>query len=232
MINISKSRKGFTLIELLVVIAIIAILAAILFPVFAKARDKARQASCQSNMKQIGTSMMMYLQDYDEMYPPNYRVDVPNVYASAPYAYDLALGKSDSALDPYIKNWQIWICPSANKVEDSWGKRGSYGFNMYLGGGSGYWCVGASSGSIQKSAETVLFGEGSWVLGPPSNTGYQAGNLTAQWDSKDASGKWLNVDWDRHSNGANFVFCDGHVKFYKQGDPNLCNSDDRMWNGK
>ena len=63
-------RKGFTLIELLVVIAIIAILAAILFPVFAKAREKARQVSCQSNMKQIGTATMMYLQDYDEKFFP------------------------------------------------------------------------------------------------------------------------------------------------------------------
>jgi prepilin-type N-terminal cleavage/methylation domain-containing protein len=67
----SRSRRAFTLIELLVVIAIIAILAAILFPVFAQARDKARQSSCLSNLKQIGTGLYLYLQDYDETYPPN-----------------------------------------------------------------------------------------------------------------------------------------------------------------
>src|SRR5438034_6492919 len=68
---ILKSRNGFTLIELLVVIAIIAILAAILFPVFAQAREKARSISCLSNNKQIGTAYMMYLQDYDENFPPH-----------------------------------------------------------------------------------------------------------------------------------------------------------------
>ncbi len=65
-----QQRRGFTLIELLVVIAIIAILAAILFPVFAQAREKARQTTCTSNLKQIGTAFMMYVQDYDETYPP------------------------------------------------------------------------------------------------------------------------------------------------------------------
>ncbi len=90
-----ESRTGFTLIELLVVIAIIAILAAILFPVFAQARDKARQTSCLSNAKQIGTGVMMYTQDYDEMYP------------TIDYAKYLVL------IQPYTKNEQIWECPSA-----------------------------------------------------------------------------------------------------------------------
>src|SRR5213593_4773688 len=73
--GISCRRAGFTLIELLVVVAIIAILAAILFPVFAQARDKARQTSCTSNMKQLGTAMMMYVQDYDESYPAVWYAD-------------------------------------------------------------------------------------------------------------------------------------------------------------
>jgi prepilin-type N-terminal cleavage/methylation domain-containing protein/prepilin-type processing-associated H-X9-DG protein len=91
-------RRAFTLIELLVVIAIIAILAAILFPVFAQARDKARQAACISNAKQIGTAAMMYTQDYDETYP------------SSHWGYFFV------AVQPYAKNKQIWECPSLSGV--------------------------------------------------------------------------------------------------------------------
>src|ERR1051325_2688168 len=88
--------RGFTLIELLVVIAIIALLAAILFPVFAQARDKARQPTCLSNMRQIGTAMLIYLQDYDEFYP--------TVHSGA----YLVL------IQPYVKNLDVWRCPSGS----------------------------------------------------------------------------------------------------------------------
>ena len=101
-------RKGFTLIELLVVIAIIAILAAILFPVFAKAREKARQTSCLSNCKQLGMSFMMYVQDYDERY--NYwNTDLGDASASAQPWWVV--------IQPYTKNAQIYVCPSVT----SWG---------------------------------------------------------------------------------------------------------------
>ena len=97
-------RKGFTLIELLVVIAIIAILAAILFPVFAKAREKARQSSCNSNVKQIMTAILSYAQDYDETLPRGYYYIPPggtNDWLSwAQFIY------------PYIKNQQLFTCPS------------------------------------------------------------------------------------------------------------------------
>jgi prepilin-type N-terminal cleavage/methylation domain-containing protein/prepilin-type processing-associated H-X9-DG protein len=106
---VRRHRPGFTLIELLVVIAIIAILAAILFPVFAQAREKARQASCLSNLKQIGSALQMYVHDYDEVYPPAYY-----------YGDPLASGSLDSTgiaqwsgfCQPYIKDNHIFVCPS------------------------------------------------------------------------------------------------------------------------
>src|SRR5438874_2133399 len=100
----SHGRPGFTLIELLVVIAIIAILAAILFPVFAQAREKARQASCLSGLKQLGTAVLMYAQDYDERLPNNNEGKKDTNLWS-----DLA---GSGIMDPYVKNKQIWWCPS------------------------------------------------------------------------------------------------------------------------
>ncbi|MGC4047551.1 MAG: DUF1559 domain-containing protein [Armatimonas sp.] len=103
-----RHSTAFTLIELLVVIAIIAILAAILFPVFAQARDKARQTSCLSNIKQIGTGLMMYVQDYDELYP-GALLAVPTVNGGSTSDMRMPL---DMQIMPYIKNDKIWTCPS------------------------------------------------------------------------------------------------------------------------
>ena len=113
-----KRQHGFTLIELLVVIAIIAILAAILFPVFAQAREKARQASCQSNLKQIGLAFKMYVQDYDERWPSSQPI-TPNsgntVGRKGSRGQDFGFdGWISNALIPYTKNQQIYICPSLN----------------------------------------------------------------------------------------------------------------------
>src|SRR5258708_2795499 len=112
-----RIKQGFTLIELLVVIAIIAILAAILFPVFAQARESARSASCQSNVKQICLAVMMYIQDYDEKFNPS-RYDTVGPTRDTPYQpWNVTKNEHtgwESLVYPYVKNTQIFHCPSAN----------------------------------------------------------------------------------------------------------------------
>lgn len=114
-----QKKKGFTLIELLVVIAIIAILAAILFPVFARARENARRASCQSNLKQIALGFKQYIQDYDELYPS---AEAGTAIGSQP-AYT-------AKLQPYLKSQQIFQCPSDASASSS--AHISYGYNTNL----------------------------------------------------------------------------------------------------
>src|SRR5437899_10855345 len=110
-----SSRGGFTLIALLVVIAIIAILAAMLFPVFAKAREKARQATCTSNLNQLGKAMFMYVQDYDETFPyvPGVNAAVsPTVqWGGSTWVYnDIYV-----LMQPYVKNFNVFYCPDRQK---------------------------------------------------------------------------------------------------------------------
>jgi prepilin-type N-terminal cleavage/methylation domain-containing protein len=119
-----RSRKAFTLIELLVVIAIIAILAAILFPVFARAREQARRTSCLSNMKQIGIALFMYAQDYDETLPKRRLCDGPgtNFAVCSPTYEKRADGNAyeqtwKNLLYPYIKNYQVFKCPSNDAAQ-------------------------------------------------------------------------------------------------------------------
>ena len=111
-----KRGSGFTLIELLVVIAIIAILAAILFPVFARAREKARQTSCLSNLKQLALGMLMYVQDYDEKYPAQNIAHYPG--GPGAYPQDACCVERNIYIEitqPYIKNRQLAICPSGQE---------------------------------------------------------------------------------------------------------------------
>lgn len=120
----SSTRKGFTLIELLVVIAIISLLAAILFPVFARARENARRSSCQSNLRQIGLAILQYVQDNDEYTPKPYFHNGPNTWTN-PYTWNSASFGEDSgtvnykwmdAVYPYIKSEQVFVCPSAQRL--------------------------------------------------------------------------------------------------------------------
>src|SRR5580765_4262996 len=116
-IGAKRSREGFTLIELLVVIAIIAILAAILFPVFAQAREKARQTSCLSNQKQIGTGIMMYVQDFDETYPLSQYFTGGATGAGAQVSWQ-------AAVYPYIKNDRAGSGPGGTL--QAWGESGVF----------------------------------------------------------------------------------------------------------
>jgi prepilin-type N-terminal cleavage/methylation domain-containing protein/prepilin-type processing-associated H-X9-DG protein len=186
-----KSRSGFTLIELLVVIGIIALLAAILFPVFARARENARRASCQSNLKQIGLAMTQYASDYDSCLPP--AVMVPGFIPSGPPYGNLNPGVPTTPtyidlLQPYVKNLQIFVCPSfktpstaplgSNDPSDTTQfKAGtnpiylraiSYGLNV--GGGSD----GRLQWASNMDVEATCYGPGAWnlcanlsVFGPP-----------------------------------------------------------------
>jgi len=188
--------RGFTLIELLVVIAIIAILAAILFPVFAKAREKARQTSCLSNVKQIGLGFMMYAQDYDETLPPG-RVNagLPGDY----WWYD--------CLVPYMKNTQILNCPSKRTIPVGYGY--SYS-NIMVDGGSGP--RGRSLGEIDAPADALLLTE------TERTDGVQY-PLVASLRLY-ALGSWgVPFEYNaipypgRHNAGNNVGFCDGHAKW-------------------
>lgn len=113
-------RHGFTLIELLVVIAIIAILAAILFPVFAKAREQARKTACLSNMKQIGLALYMYAEDYDEVLPERYGCSYPEATCVGDYEFSNGIGYArtwKSMLMPYIKSRDVFKCPSNDAAQ-------------------------------------------------------------------------------------------------------------------
>ena len=204
-------KKGFTLIELLVVIAIIAILAAILFPVFARARENARRASCQSNLKQIALGIFMYNQDYDEKLP------LFAVNASAGVTSTNPYGWAD-AMQPYLKSTQIFQCPS---------ETGAPNANPTLGLYSDYWFNSNASGQADANFDaptvTVLLGDGasSGVAAPAapyagSARYYQNGDGVACPGTYAASTSVASFGGaQRHLDGANLAFADGHVKWLK-----------------
>jgi prepilin-type N-terminal cleavage/methylation domain-containing protein/prepilin-type processing-associated H-X9-DG protein len=235
----SVNRRGFTLIELLVVIAIIAILAAILFPVFGRARENARRSSCMSNMKQLGLGLMQYTQDYDEKYP-----------AGIPVSQGWKGIGWGGAMAPYVKSRQIFICAS-----DAAGGQGniglnatpiSYAFNQSMGG--------ANLAAINETARNVMLSEASTRANINLDSPTEGADYKSPADFGDnlitangpyngtpiggeccgggaaipmhATGRYLDTpnnqsNYDtgrnkpRHFDGANFLLADGHVKWYK-----------------
>jgi prepilin-type N-terminal cleavage/methylation domain-containing protein/prepilin-type processing-associated H-X9-DG protein len=226
----NNKKSAFTLIELLVVIAIIAILAAILFPVFAQAREKARQTSCLSNMKQVGLGLLMYVQDYDENYPrADYWAPTPplNPAATGTFAARVNHYKWPAWVLPYTKNTNIFRCPSRTRDQIAWDQNGEYkgdGFalNLSVSGrplnpvGENPSFLGGTLSGIQTPADTWVLMElrnqvsfsyisSSGVLWPAA--------LRESWTPylmPNGVPDKLNAP---HSDGLTFAYADGHAKW-------------------
>ncbi len=203
-----RAPKGFTLIELLVVIAIIAILAAILFPVFSRARAKARQTSCLSNLKQIGLAEQMYAQDYDEQFT----LVIADWSKIGPTDMQQTW---DQAILPYMKNQDILVCPENNKTCSATGhteKRRGYAQTRYtsLWNDGTNWHIMNVDGYYPAASNTVLIAEkGGYGPSHAADASIEDFMQAGAGDSYKPTGSTE----PRHNGGNNFVFVDGHAKW-------------------
>jgi len=267
--NRNRNRSAFTLIELLVVIAIIAILAAILFPVFAQAREKARQTACLSNMKQIGLALVQYVQDYDETYPETAFSSVPTTAWYNNWGNAISW---DVVVAPYIKNGQagagnaagnfvlvgkggaIWSCPDDSQTHVSWVTGNGDNYMSYSAAvspitwkgvkGEGVFAkadyqasdgtytrthtladIPAPSNSIAVAEHPFVQGASNWpqnpeVYGPGDQQCFDDGDFGVTgctwWQDETGYGNAkLPKNKPVHTGGWNYVFADGHAKWFR-----------------
>jgi prepilin-type N-terminal cleavage/methylation domain-containing protein/prepilin-type processing-associated H-X9-DG protein len=223
-----SSTRGFTLIELLIVISIIAILAAILFPVFARARENARRSSCQSNLKQIGLALLQYVGDYDDSMPRSF---YGTAVDTTPTNY-----KWMDAVQPYVKSTQVFVCPSDAGAKYRYSgdvdpaspstDYGSYGQNgAYRDVNDGRTPPRSSGLELVRLAQIVQPSQTLWVA-DCNNRQETNGSYGFSWANaadaainppiRDVNGiRQLEKISERHLQTTNVLFCDGHVKAQK-----------------
>ncbi len=209
-------RAAFTLIELLVVVAIICLLAAILFPVFGRAREMARRSSCQSNLKQMGMGITEYVQDFDEYLPKVARDAGAGETANLKFNNQYVIWAD--AIQPYIKSLQVFICPAAThtncpipSAQSNSDTLMSYGGTINTGGDGAFGGYGdnpTALASFTNTAETFMVGEIQDLPAGQRQWAYQTIPLgfAPGWQSNYYPG-------DIHFGGGNWLYADGHVKW-------------------
>jgi prepilin-type N-terminal cleavage/methylation domain-containing protein len=217
-----RKRTGFTLIELLVVIAIIAILAAILFPVFAQAREKARQSTCLSNFRQIGTAVMMYVEDYDEYYPPNRVSHLPAGGDCTGIGQKMISWKTVTL--PYVKNVDVYRCPSNphhNEGDETRKSEPTY-----------------PSFPISYAYSSSMLGAGNTALREPScpEPARYIMLVESQAGCSDMGIWGVNTTWGftggfyvHPTHRMQAIYCDGHAKSTKFSQTLGTSDDDQQW---